>query len=159
MNLLKALPIILIVFVSGCTTQVNQQETQNEQASGSSPQQLEETSPQQPVGEGILRGEVTSPPLPTTKEYTVEIISTGFVPNTLTIKVNDRVIFINKDTVPHWPASAVHPTHCEYKGCGVFDARKGLAPNEPYSMVFDLAGNWKYHDHLDPGMTGTIVVQ
>lgn len=104
--------------------------------------------------------EATETPTVTTgAEKIVEITSTGFSPNTLTINAGDKVIFVNKDGAPHWPASAVHPTHCEYKGCGVFDARKGLAQDESYPMVFDVTGSWKYHDHLNPGMTGIVVVQ
>ena len=101
----------------------------------------------------------TAPTVTTGTEHTVEMTATGFSPNTLTIKVGDKVTFVSKDNIQHWPASVIHPTHCEYKGCNVFDSRKGLSQGESYSIVFDLAGNWKYHNHLNPGLTGTIVVQ
>ncbi len=148
MELIKVLPIILVILISGCTAQVN---GTNRSENQSSSQPSQETS-QQPTGQGTLQGEVIS-------QHTVEITKPGFSPDILTIKLGDKVTFVNRDVVPHWPASAVHPTHCEYKGCGVFDAKKVLAQGEPYSIVFDLAGNWRYHDHLNPGVTGTIIVQ
>ncbi len=160
MNLFKILPIALIIFISGCVAQVDTNTSSAPQEAPASTQE-QPAQVQQPAG-NILQGEVTAqeeqpPSLPTA--HTIEITPTGFSPNTITIKAGSMVTFTNKDTAPHWPASAIHPTHCEYKGCGVFDAKKGLAQGESYSMVFDLAGNWRYHDHLNPSMTGTIVVQ
>lgn len=129
-KLVFTLPLILVVFLAGCAA----------------------------YGPKTTTGTET-PAVTTGAEKVIEITSAGFDPSTLTISVGDIITFINKDTAPHWPASTVHPTHCEYKGCGVFDAKKGLAQGEPYSIVFDLAGNWKYHDHLNSGVTGVIVVQ
>lgn len=103
---------------------------------------------------------------------TIEITSEGFNPQTLIIKAGDTVTFINKDTTHttgHWPASAFHPTHTEYLGsdiakCGtseensIFDACKGLKEGGSYKFKFDQKGSWKYHDHLNPSLWGTIVV-
>ncbi len=130
---LVAVLLIGVVFVSGCT-----------QYGG---QQTQPTTPTQP-----------------TAGNTVEITSSGFSPSTLTINAGDTVTFVNKDSRPHWPASAVHPTHTVYPesgGCigSKFDACKGLAQDETFSFKFDQKGTWKYHDHLNPGLTGTIVVQ
>lgn len=89
---------------------------------------------------------------------------TGYSPNTLNIKVGDTVTFDNNSALAMWPASAMHPTHAVYPtvgGClgSTFDACKGIQPGESWSFKFDLAGNWKYHDHLKPGFFGTIVVE
>jgi plastocyanin len=93
-----------------------------------------------------------------------EITSSGFKPNNITIKQNDTVVFINKDINEHWPASAVHPTHSVYPekgGCigSTFDACKGLKQNENFTFTFTHKGQWKYHDHLNPGLTGVINVE
>ncbi len=95
---------------------------------------------------------------------TVEITSTGFSPATVTIKAGEKVAFVNKGSGLHWPASAVHPTHAMYPesgGCigSKFDACKGLATNEEWSFTFNEKGSWNYHDHLNPSLTGTIVVE
>lgn len=107
---------------------------------------------------------LTTAPPTEGQENIVEITAAGFSPNTLTIKQGDKVTFVNRDTAKHWPASDIHPTHTLYPetgGCigSKFDACKGLAQGESYSFVFNIKGNWGYHDHLNPGLKGTIVVQ
>ena len=98
----------------------------------------------------------TPAPVATNK---VEITANGLSPSSIKVKAGDTVTWTNDDSVPHWPATAAHPTHTVYPGsditkCGtaaqtsIFDACKGLAPGESYSFKFDQAGNWKYHDHL-----------
>ncbi|MDP3947701.1 MAG: DUF5667 domain-containing protein [bacterium] len=79
----------------------------------------------------------------------------GFSPTTLKIKKGDKVMWVNKGSRDYWPASAVHPTHEIYPE---FDARQPIAPGASYSFVFEKAGSWKYHDHLNAGSTGVIVV-
>ena len=90
---------------------------------------------------------------PTT--FTVEITSSGFSPRILEISSGDTVTWTNRDSRSHWPASAVHPTHTIYSE---FDARRGLSPGGEYSFTFERIGEWNYHDHLSPSLTGTIIV-
>lgn len=101
---------------------------------------------------------------------TIEITAKGFSPETITISQGDTVTFINKDIEKHWPASAIHPTHTKYPGSGIdkcgtldeyyiFDACRGLEEGEEYSFPFDEIGTWKYHDHLNPEIKGTIIVE
>src|SRR3989338_11273014 len=73
--------------------------------------------------------------------YTVEMTPAGFSPGSLVIKAGDTVNFVNKDTIPHQPASAAHPTHAVYPepgGCvgSKFDACSGVAPGQSWSFVF-----------------------
>ena len=104
------------------------------------------------------------------KTYTVEINSNGYSPKELEINQGDRVTWINKNSVPHWPASAMHPTHTLYPGSGIdkcgtekqkdiFDACRGLNLGENWSFVFDLEGSWAYHDHLNLANVGRIIVR
>jgi plastocyanin len=88
------------------------------------------------------------------KTVTVEITSSGFSPNSVTISAGDAVEFVNKDSAAHWPASAQHPTHSVYPesgGCigSKFDACKGLKQGESFSFTFNEVGSWNYHDHLN----------
>lgn len=82
-------------------------------------------------------------------------------PKALTVNVGETVMFVNNDNIPHWPASAAHPTHLEYPGSGIekcgtdeeegiFDACRPLQPGETYSFKFDEPGTWKFHDHVNP---------
>lgn len=109
---------------------------------------------------------VSSAPLPETsfpaaapsagKEILVEMTPSGFSPANLTIKTGDTVKFVNKDTKNHWPASAVHPIHGCYQG---FDALEGIQPGQSYSFTFKVAKTCGFHDHLNPGLKGSITVQ
>ncbi len=96
--------------------------------------------------------------------YNINISSSGFVPNTITIKQGEIATFVNKDSNEHWPASALHPTHTVYPepgGClgSKFDACKGLKKDESFSFAFNEKGSWKYHDHLNPNLFGTVNVE
>ena len=113
-----------------------------------------------------VRNDITNEPINDSgKEmHTIEITSSGFSPSSLTIKQGDTVAFVNKDSAPHWTASAFHPTHSAYPesgGCigSTFDACKGLSQGESWSFTFNEVGEWKYHDHLSSGDTGTIIVE
>lgn len=106
-----------------------------------------------------------TPAPPTSGEPNIILItSSGFFPSTITITQGETITFRNTDTNPHWPASAVHPTHNAYPeggGClgSAFDACRGLSNGEEFSFTFNHVGEWKYHDHLAPHLFGTIIVQ
>ncbi|MEK9182927.1 MAG: hypothetical protein AAB849_00245 [Patescibacteria group bacterium] len=73
-------------------------------------------------------------------------------------------MFKNQSARSMWPASGFHPTHTVYPttgGClgSTFDACKGVLPGESWSFQFDIAGSWKYHNHLNPADFGMIVVE
>lgn len=87
---------------------------------------------------------------------TVEITAGGFAPANLKIKAGATVTFINRDSAPHWPASGVHPTH---EICRGFDALKGLETGETYSFTFTEVKTCPMHDHLNPSIKGSIIVE
>ena len=100
----------------------------------------------------------------------IEITSNGFVPRTIEIMASESVIWINRDTKRHWPASNVHPTHEGYPGSSIrkcesvdqnkiFDACRGISESETYEFVFDRRGTWEYHDHMSPSKKGVVVVK
>lgn len=104
------------------------------------------------------------PVLPVISERVVTYAAAGFSPNTLTIKKGGKVIFKNEGSSPMRPASGIHPTHRLYPttgGCigSTFDACGAISPNQSWSFIFDIPGTWKYHDHLNPSKTGTIIVE
>ncbi len=105
----------------------------------------------------------------TENKFIIEITPAGFSPPKIEIPKGSQVAFINKDGAKHWPASNTHPTHTEYPNsdinkCGTsqqaetFDACHSLEQEESYSFIFNEAGSWNYHDHLNPGLQGTITV-
>lgn len=90
------------------------------------------------------------------KTWTIEYKESQFIPSEVKIRKGDTVVWTNRDSSQTWPASAFHPTHQVYRG---FDALKGLNTGENYSFTFDKVGNWKYHNHLNPSVTGAIIVE
>ena len=92
-----------------------------------------------------------------------------YVPDTVHISVGQKVTWINEDQV-FWPAANLHPTHKQYPGsnitkCGtaardtLFDACEAMGPNAEYSFTFDIVGEWRFHDHINPRAQGTVIVE
>lgn len=90
------------------------------------------------------------------EETAIEISAQGFSPSNITIPAGTAVRFTNKDAKLHWPASGIHPTH---QVCPGFDSLKPLQPGESYSFTFTEAKTCPMHDHLNPQVRGSIVVQ
>jgi len=123
-----------------------------------SQQPFSEPSNQEPLPEQALKQ------TPVANENVVIYTNAGYSPTTLRIKKGDTITFKNQSSQSMWTASDIHPTHREYpttSGClgSTFDACKGVQPNESWSFKFDIAGAWKYHNHLSPGDIGTIIVE
>ena len=112
----------------------------------------------------VIQETPTPSKIPLNKQNIVVYTDAGYSPSLLTIKKGEIVIFKNQSSRTMWPASAVHPTHKLYPttgGClgSTFDACKGIQPGNSWPFKFDISGSWKYHDHLNPGDIGTIVVE
>ncbi len=86
---------------------------------------------------------------------TITVTETGFTPPTITIKAGTKVTWMNKSGGVANVSSDFHPTHTIYPklNLGRFDNGTTV------SLVFDTAGTYKYHDHLTPSKTGTVVVE
>lgn len=98
------------------------------------------------------------------EEKLVTYTDSGYSPNSITIKKGETVIFKNQSARSMWTASGAHPTHRLYPttgGClgSTFDACQGVQPDDSWSFTFDIVGAWKYHNHLRPEDTGTIIVE
>lgn len=91
----------------------------------------------------------------TDEERTIRIYDTGFNPVNLIIPVGTTVVFENSGQNDHWPASNIHPTHDIYPE---FDPKKPIASKESWEFTFNQTGDWLFHDHLDPALTGSIKV-
>lgn len=92
---------------------------------------------------------------PAANEVTIEMLPDVFSPQTLTIAVGTTVRFVNKDKVDRWPASGFHPTH---QICPGFDSKGSMKPGASYRFTFTEAKQCPMHDHLNPAIRGTIVV-
>ncbi len=79
--------------------------------------------------------------------HTVAMDGTHFIPETLTVKRGDRVVWVNKDPFPHTATAA-----------GIFDSGS-IAADQSWSYVARRAGEFAYVCTLHPGMEGTLIVQ
>lgn len=90
-----------------------------------------------------------------TEKAAVNYTDTGFSPETVTVKKGTTVTFTNDSTSGMWVASAVHPTHQLLPG---FDQLTSSAKGTSYNYTFVKVGTWKFHNHVAPSFTGTVVV-
>lgn len=101
--------------------------------------------------------EIKEPPaLETTTTQTVTYTNEGFFPAELTIKSGTMVTFINQSDAPMWIASANHPTHLLYPE---FDEKESVSKGGSYSFTFTKIGTHPYHNHVQLGKYGKIIVE
>ncbi len=91
------------------------------------------------------------------ERITITYDANGFSPNTVTIKKGGMVIFQNKTGKPASVASGAHPTHLLYPEFDQYKTEQ--RGKDEFRFVFEKVGTWKYHDHLNSTMTGTIIVE
>lgn len=98
---------------------------------------------------------VPAPVLAHSSIQVIKMTPQNFEPNNAVVDENSTIIFVNRDQIPRWPASNLHPTHELYPE---FDPKKAINPGESWSFKPRKAGVWKYHDHLNPHLRGTLTV-
>lgn len=86
----------------------------------------------------------------------IHMSENGFEPESLEIAQGESVFFENSDKIPRWPASNLHPTHGIYPE---FDPQKPIQPGELWQFKFKRAGEFRFHDHLSPSLSGVIKVR
>lgn len=94
----------------------------------------------------------------------------GFSPDSLEVKVGTKVTFKNLSSGLMWVASHDHPSHKIYpnsdiKKCNsaeanaIFDQCKTAKSGEEWSFTFNETGTWEYHNHVESGHSGEIIVK
>ena len=107
--------------------------------------------------------ETASAPMSATVMYGPD----GFSPSTVTIAKDGVVTFMNQGDRGMWVAADMHPTHEGYDGmtknqhcpdtAGTAFDQCSVSAN--YSFTFGKAGTWHYHNHVNAGDTGTVIVR
>lgn len=127
-------------------------------------------TPTPDLSNGSSDGQIIPTPELSVSKVFVVYSDAGYDPAIVTIKKGDIVVFKNESSKMMWTASAVHPTHNAYPGSGIelcgtqtlvpnFDACKGYGFGESWEFQFEEQGTWKYHNHLQPNHTGTIITE
>lgn len=106
---------------------------------------------------GDLPGVVSSPTSPSIPRsgVTVSVTAVGFNPSRLDVPVNGTVTFVNNDTQSRQPSSEPHPLHTNYPPLN----SPVLASGQSFTVTFTRAGTFGFHDHLNPGLRGTVTVR
>ncbi len=91
------------------------------------------------------------------KESAAELTYTndGFTPATLTLKAGTKVKITNESASTLQFYSDPHPTHSEPSDLNLGTINRG----ESKTFTVTRTGTHGYHNHLNPGDTGTIIVQ
>ncbi len=94
---------------------------------------------------------------PETPATATTIIHTdsGFTPASVTVKVGEPAKWVNEGSERMWVASDPHPVHTNYQG---FDQKSGGEKGTVYTFTFTKAGEWRYHNHLNPQHRGVVNV-
>ena len=84
---------------------------------------------------------------------TVRYTDTGFEPKELSVPLGAIVQYVNESDKQMWVASNEHPGH------SILPTFDQFQTGDQYTHVFDKAGTWEYHDHLNPTAVGIITVE
>ncbi len=134
-----ALVALAVVAVSGCGSSSPSTATADTSSSGT------QASSTTTAPKSTTTGPTTTVP------GQVDIVDYDFTPGTTTIKVGERVTWLNKDSVDHWVITAPGTPQ-------PFDlGRQGSAAS--VSHTFDTKGTYAYFCNLHNYMKGEVIVQ
>ncbi|MDQ3123498.1 MAG: cytochrome o ubiquinol oxidase subunit IV [bacterium] len=106
--------------------------------------------------EGIYQvgGEKTGACQGVHNNHKVTISSSIVSPNQITAELCDTLTFINEDEREREITFGAHPGHGSYAG----ESELGVNKGRPKTVTLNKAGEYIFHDHLDPALTGRFTV-
>ena len=154
--------LVLVVVVQAVLLIVLAVDDSEGEDGSASPLGVAPAIPPIPVGAAAVDGEVGVPEeagnaasvSPGSIRYVTYLAEHGFAPERLEIEVGETVAFVNASGGDFWPASNIHPTH---EILHEFDSLGPVPSGQAWEFVFDEAGQWQYHDHLNPSEGGVII--
>ena len=100
------------------------------------------------VGAWLIGGVVSATSAtPTSRVHIVTIENMQFNPPKLTVRVGDRVVWVNKDLFPHTATADAK----------AFDSHD-IAPNASWTYVADHGGDYSYGCTFHPTMKGMLTI-
>ena len=97
----------------------------------------------------------TTTPNAEEEEAIINLTESGYNPQTLTIKAGTKVTWNNESGEAATVNSANHPTHQIYPPLNLGE----FADGDSLSLVFNTPGTYKYHNHLDSSVFGSVIVE
>ena len=89
----------------------------------------------------------------------VTFSDSGVSPSTVTIKSGESLTWVNNSSKSVQVGGANHPTHTLNKELTNGEFVTDLAPGASATVTLVKKGTWGYHNHLDPSVTGKVVVE
>lgn len=86
---------------------------------------------------------------------TITFTDSGFSPDVTTVKAGDTVRVSNKSSQELDFDSDPHPVHSDEPELNVGP----ISPGESQTFTVTKTGHWGFHDHLNPGFTGSLDVE
>jgi len=140
MNKLLIAAIIIIAIIGGFVLMGGKKtQTQNNPSQVTLPPGLKDIPNPTQIGETVIVNETDA----------------GFEPDSITVKLNSRINWVNKTDKTISINSDDHPTHKLYPKINFGEVQSGGS----VSTILDKAGTYTYHDHYIPTRTGKIVVE
>jgi plastocyanin len=106
------------------------------------------------AGSSQTQSSVTAPK-DQTAAATITFTGDGFTPAVTTVKAGDTVRVANKSSQPLNFDSDPHPTHTDEPELNV----GAIGPGESGTFTVTKKGHWGFHDHLNPSLRGTLIVE
>jgi plastocyanin len=92
---------------------------------------------------------------PSQSAATITYDSSGFHPDSTTVKSGDSVTFVNKSSAEIQVDSNPHPVHTDDTDLNV----GSIAPGQSVTVTLTKKGTFGLHNHLSPGNTTKITIQ
>jgi plastocyanin len=112
---------------------------------------IQPQSPEPPVSSS----ESTSANPPASQEKVITYSASGFSPASLTVNSGDKVTVKNASSNQIQFDSNPHPQHTEDPELNIGI----IMPGKSETITVTTKGSHGFHNHLNPGATGTLVVQ
>lgn len=90
-------------------------------------------------------------------EVAVEMRGLKFSPARIVVSRGTKVVWTNREAVPHFVNTDPHPSHNNLPGLNSLELGEGKG----YHFTFDQVGEWAYHcsAHYPQGMVGSVLVR
>lgn len=89
----------------------------------------------------------------------ITLADSGFAPGQVTVKAGGKLTWVNNSAKKIQIGSDPHPTHTANSQLSNGQFVLEIAPGATATVTLTKKGTWGYHDHLNPGVRGKVVVE
>lgn len=142
--ILALVSLATLVVIVGVFVAVSQNSTEEVGESSGSEEKVAENEPAALSSPGVASAAAR-----------IFVTEQGFEAAEVRVKAGGIVTFTNSGENDHEIASTPHPTHTDYPALNL----GVIKPFASKTLLFPQAGTYKFHDHLNPQFSGTVIVE